>query len=44
MEENVKEMINVMRRRGKRRKELLDGLKERLGYWKLKKEALDCTL
>jgi hypothetical protein len=30
-------------RRGRRRKQLLDDLKERRGYWKFKKEALDHT-
>jgi hypothetical protein len=29
---------------GRRRKQLLDDLKEKRGYWKLKEEALDCTL
>jgi hypothetical protein len=33
-----------MGRRGRRRKLLLDDLKEKKGYWKLKVEALDCTL
>jgi hypothetical protein len=28
-------------RRGTRRKQLLDDLKEKTGYWKLKEEALD---
>jgi hypothetical protein len=28
-------------RRGRRRKQLLDDLKEKRGYWKLKEEALD---
>jgi hypothetical protein len=31
-------------RRGKRRKQLLDDLKEKRKYWKLKEEALDRTL
>jgi hypothetical protein len=31
-------------RRGRKRKQLLDDLKERRGYWKLKAEALDGTL
>jgi hypothetical protein len=31
-------------RRGRRRKQLLDNLKEKKIYWKLKEEALDCTL
>jgi hypothetical protein len=30
-----------MWKRGRRRKQLLDGLKERRGYCKLKREALD---
>jgi len=31
-------------RRGRRRKQLLDGLKETRRYWELKEEALDHTL
>jgi hypothetical protein len=31
-------------RRGRMRKHLLDDLKEKRRYWKLKEEALDCTL
>ena len=31
-------------RRGRRRKQLLDDLKETRGYWKFKEEALDHTL
>jgi hypothetical protein len=31
-------------RRGRRRKQLLDDLKEKRIYWKLKEEALDHTL
>jgi hypothetical protein len=31
-------------RRGRRRKQLLDDLKEKRRYWNLKEEALDCTL
>jgi hypothetical protein len=30
--------------RGRRRKQLLDNLKKKRGYWKLKEEALDHTL
>ena len=45
--ENVKEDrsggIEVTGRRGKRRKKLLDDLKERRGYCRLKEEALDRT-
>jgi len=33
-----------MGRRGRRRKQLLDDLKENTGYWELKEEALDRTL
>jgi hypothetical protein len=36
--------INVTGRRGRRRKQLLDDLKETRGYRKLKEEALDRTL
>ena len=35
--------IEVRGRRGRRRKKLLDNLKERRGYSHLKEEALDCT-
>jgi hypothetical protein len=31
-------------RRGRRRKQLLDDLKEKRSYWKLKEEALDRTV
>jgi hypothetical protein len=34
----------VTRRRGRRRNELLDDLKDRRGYSHLKKEALDHTM
>jgi len=30
-------------REGRRRKRLLDDIKEERGYWKLKEEVLDCT-
>jgi hypothetical protein len=36
--------IEVKGRGGRRRKQLLDDLKEKRGYWKLKKEALDSTM
>jgi hypothetical protein len=36
--------IEVTRRRGRRCKQLLDDLKQKRGYCKLKYEALDCTL
>ena len=31
-------------RRGRKRKQLLDDLKEKRGYCELKEEALDCTV
>jgi hypothetical protein len=34
----------MMGRRGRRRKQLLDDLKEKKIYWKLKEEALDRAL
>jgi hypothetical protein len=42
--EGKKWKIEVMERREKRRKKLLDDLKETRRYWKLKDEALDCTM
>jgi hypothetical protein len=39
--ENIEGRIEVTRRRGRRRKQLLD---EARGYWKLKEEALDRAL
>jgi hypothetical protein len=36
--------IEVTGRRGRRRMQLLDDLKEKRRYWKLKEEALDRTL
>jgi hypothetical protein len=36
--------IEMKGRRGIRRKQLLNGLKEKRRYWKLKEEALDRTL
>ena len=36
--------IEVTRRRGRRRKKLLDDLKDRRGYHELKEEALDRTM
>jgi hypothetical protein len=36
--------IEMPGRRGRRRKQLLDDLKEKRRYWKLKEEALDRTL
>jgi hypothetical protein len=40
----VESRIEMMGRRGRRRKQILDDLKEKSRYWKLKEEALDCTL
>jgi hypothetical protein len=36
--------IEMTERRGRRSKQLLDDLKEKRRYWKLKEEALDCAL
>ena len=36
--------IEVTGRRGRRRKQLMDYLKKKRGYWKLKEKALDRTL
>jgi hypothetical protein len=36
--------IEMTGRGGRRRKQLLDDLKQKRRYWKLKEEALDCTL
>jgi hypothetical protein len=36
--------IEMTGRRGRRRKQLLDDLKEKRRFWKLKEEALDRTL
>ena len=36
--------IQFTGRLGRRRKQLLDEPKERNGFWKLKEEALDCSL
>jgi len=44
IEGKIEGRIEVMGRRGRRRKQLLDDLKERRGAWKLKEEALGCTL
>jgi hypothetical protein len=39
-----KERIEVMGRGGGRRKQLLDDLKEKRGYWKVKEDVLDRSL
>jgi hypothetical protein len=44
IEEKLEGRIEMTGRRGKRRKQLLDVLKEKRSYWKLKEEALDRTL
>jgi hypothetical protein len=44
IEEKLEEMIEMTGRRGRRRKQLLDDLKEKRRYGKLKEEALDRTL
>jgi hypothetical protein len=41
IEGEIEGRIEVKGRRGRRRQELLDELKEMRGYWKLKEEALD---
>jgi hypothetical protein len=43
-QEKIEGMIKVTGRRRKRSKQLVDTVKERKGYWKLKGEALDRTL
>ena len=43
IERKIKEGIEVTGRRGRRRRKLLDDLKERKGYSHLKEEALDRT-
>jgi hypothetical protein len=44
IEGKLEGMIEVTGRRGRRRKQLLDDLKEKRRYCKLKEEALDRTL
>ena len=43
IEGKIKGYIDVTRRRGRRRKKLLDNLRDRRGYCELKEEALDRT-
>ena len=43
LEGKIKGEIEVIRRRGRRRKKLLDDLKDRTGYCHLKEEVLDRT-
>jgi hypothetical protein len=44
IEGKIKEGIEVTGRRGRKRRKLLDDLKERKGYSQLKEEALDRTM
>jgi len=44
IEGKVKGGIQVTGRRGRRRRKLLDDLKERRGHSYLKEEAVDCTM
>ena len=44
IEGKIKGEMEVARRRGRRRKKLLDDLKDRRGYSHLKEEALDRTM
>ena len=44
IERKIQGRIEVTRRRGRRCKQLLDGLKEKRGYCKLEEEALDRTV
>ena len=44
IERKIKGQIEVTRRQGRRRKKLLDDLKDRKGYRELKEEALDRTV
>ena len=44
IEGKIKGQIEVTRRRGRRRKKLLEDLKDKRGYCQLKEEALDRTM
>jgi len=44
IEGKIKGQIEVTRRQGRRRKKLLDDLKDRRGYCELKGEAVDRTM
>jgi hypothetical protein len=44
IEGKIEGRIKMTGRQGRRHKQLLDDLRERRRYWKLKEEALDCTL
>ena len=43
-EANIEGSVEVTRMRRRRRKPLLDNLKEKTGYWRLREETLDCTV
>jgi len=44
VEGSIEGRIKVMRRQRRRCKQILDDLKQKRGYWKLKEEAFDRTL
>ena len=44
IEGKIKEQVEVTRRQGRKRKKLLDNLKDRRGYSQLKEEVLDRTV
>jgi hypothetical protein len=44
LEGKLEGRIEMTGRRGRRRKQLLDDLKDKRRYWKLKEEALDRTM
>jgi hypothetical protein len=44
IEGKLEERTEMTGRRGRRRKQLLDDLKEKKRYWKLKEEAIDRTV
>jgi hypothetical protein len=44
VEGKIEGRLEVTGRGGRRLKELLDGPKEKVGYWKLREETLDRTL
>jgi hypothetical protein len=44
IEEKIEGRVEVTRRRGRRHKQLVDDLREKRGYWKLKEESLYRTL
>jgi hypothetical protein len=44
IEGKIKGEMEATRRQGRRRKKLLDNLKDRRGYYRLKEEALDHTM